>query len=67
MARYNTSKPNKFERSYKILEYLKKNSDSKHTIARKDLEKVEEIKEYLGYKSTFNDTIVDMAYGDELW
>lgn len=61
MARYNTSKPNKFERSYKILEYLKKNSDSKHTIARKDLEKVEEIKEYLGYKSTFNDTIVDMA------
>ncbi len=61
MARYNTSKPNKFERSYKILEYLKKNSDSKHTITRKDLEKVEEIKEYLGYKSTFNDTIVDMA------
>jgi len=61
MARYNTSKPNKFERSYKILEYLKKNSDSKHTIARKDLKKVEEIKEYLGYKSTFNDTIVDMA------
>lgn len=54
-------KPSKIERAYKILEYLRKNSDSEHTITQASLRKIPEIKEYLGDKETYNDTIVKLA------
>lgn len=51
----------KLERAYRILEYLKKNSDSEHTITQASLRKNPEIEKYLGDKETYNDTIVKMA------
>lgn len=51
----------KIERAFKILEYLRKNSDSTHTVTQADLRRVAEIEQYLGDKETYNDTIVKMA------
>lgn len=51
----------KLERAYRILEYLKKNSDSEHTITQAALRKVPDLERYLGDKETYNDTVVKMA------
>lgn len=51
----------KLERAYKILEYLRKNSDSEHTVTQASLRRVPEMEKYLGDKETYNDTIVNMA------
>ena len=51
----------KIERAFKILEYLKANSDSEHTVTQAALRKKPEIEQYLGDKETYNDTIVKMA------
>lgn len=51
----------KLERAYRILEYLKKNSDSEHTITQASLRKVPDLEKYLGDKETYNDTIVKIA------
>ena len=51
----------KFERTYKILEYLKKNTDSEHPITRAMMSKDEAMKEYVRDKGTFNRTIKEMA------
>ena len=61
MAERQTKKPSKYERSYKILEYLRRNTDKEHTVKRSDLARVPELREYLGYKETLNDTISNMA------
>lgn len=61
MAQRQTKKPSKYERSYKILEYLRRNTDKDHTVKRSDLASVSELREYLGYKETLNDTISNMA------
>ena len=53
-------KPSKYERSYRILEYLKKNTDQEHKVKQSDLRKIEYLKQYIGNKETFNDTIVNM-------
>ena len=51
----------KLERAFKILEYLKLNSDSEHTVTQAALRRESEIEPYLGDKETYNDTIVKMA------
>lgn len=51
----------KLERAYKILEYLRKNSDSEHTVTQASLRRVPEMEKYLGDKETYNNTIVNMA------
>lgn len=51
----------KLERAFKILEYLKLNSDSEHTVTQAALRKNPEMEQYLGDKETYNDTIVKMA------
>ena len=61
MAKRKTSKASNFERTYRILEYLKKNSDSEHTMSQAKLRKVPELEEYLGDKQTFNRMIVQAA------
>lgn len=51
-----------FERDYRILEYLRKNTDIDHKTSRAIMEKDPVICEYLGkHKSTFNRLIRDMA------
>jgi hypothetical protein len=61
MAQRESMKPTKYERSYKILEYLMRNSDEQHTVSQADLRKVPELEPYMGNKETSNDTIVNMA------
>lgn len=61
MAQRKSNRPSKFERSYRILEYLKRNTDSEHTITQAMLRRVPGMVEYMGYKETFNDTVVNMA------
>lgn len=61
MAERYSNKPSKYERSYRILEYLKKNTDQEHKVKQSDLRKIEYLKQYIGNKETFNDTIVNMA------
>ncbi|GAA4077092.1 WYL domain-containing protein [Amphibacillus indicireducens] len=61
MAQRKSNRPTKFERSYRILEYLKKHTDSEHTITQAALRRVPEVAEYIGDKETYNDTVVNMA------
>lgn len=61
MAERHSNKPSKYERSYRILEYLKRNTDQDHKVKQSDLRKIEYLKQYIGNKETFNDTIVNMA------
>lgn len=61
MSKRTSSKPSKYERSYRILEYLRKNSDSRHTITQASLRKIPELSGFIGDKETYNDTIVNMA------
>ena len=51
----------KIERAYRILEYLRRNSDKEHTITQASLRKNPEISPYVGDKETYNDTIVKLA------
>lgn len=61
MAERHSNKPSKYERSYRILEYLKKNTDQDHKVKQSDLRKIGYLEQYIGNKETFNDTIVNMA------
>ena len=61
MAKRITQKPSNFERTYKIIEYLKKNSDSEHTVTQAMLRKVPELEVYIGDKQTFNRMIKHAA------
>lgn len=54
-------KYSKLQRAYRILEYLKKNSDSEHTVTQAALRRIPELEKYLGDKETYNDTIVKLA------
>lgn len=49
------------ERCFKLLEYLRKNTDHKHAITQKKLREDTEIKDYLGNNETFNRTIRQLA------
>ena len=57
----NKEKHSKIERAYRILEYLRRNSDQEHTITQASLRKNPEISPYVGDKETYNDTIVKLA------
>lgn len=49
------------ERMFKILEYLKNNTDQDHPTSQADMRKSEEISSYIGHKQTFNRLIKDLA------
>ncbi|MGN0484796.1 MAG: WYL domain-containing protein [Lachnospiraceae bacterium] len=59
--RRTTAKPSNFEKCYRILEYLKWNTDAEHTMKQADLRKADELKEYIKDKSTLNDILNNMA------
>ena len=61
MLKRNGGRISKIERAYKLLQYLKKNSDKDHTIMQKDLRENFEIEKYVGDKETYNDTITKLA------
>lgn len=61
MARRTSNKPSAFERTYKVLEYLKKNTDSNHTVTQVQLTKAPELKPYMGTTDTNNTMISNMA------
>lgn len=42
------------ERCFRLLDYLKRNTDSQHTITQAELRRDKEISDYLGSKDTFN-------------
>lgn len=56
-----SGRPKNFERSWMILEYLRKHSDSEHPITRAELLKDPVMQRYVKDKETFNDTIFNMA------
>ena len=51
----------KIERAYRLLEYLRQNSDSEHTVTQASLRNNPEMSPYVGDKETYNDTIVKLA------
>ena len=61
MAQRKSNKPTNFEKSYRILEYLKKNTDEKHRTTQAKLRKVPELEEYIADKGAFNDIVNAMA------
>lgn len=61
MAKRKLSKAARFERMFRILEYLKRNTDSQHPITQAEMRRDPEISEFIGDKETFNRLIKDMA------
>lgn len=61
MSQRKSDKPTNFEKCYRILEYLKKNTDASHRTTQKELRGVEELDPYIKDKSSFNDMINAMA------
>ena len=53
MAKRELKKASKVERMFKILEYLKKNTDREHPVRQSDMRNDPEISEYLGDKETY--------------
>ena len=56
-----SDRPKNFERSWRILEYLRKNSDAEHCVKRADLLKDPAMQCYVAGKEAFNDAIFHMA------
>lgn len=61
MAKRELKKMTKVERMFKILEYLKWNTDREHPIKQSEMRRDSTISEYLGDKETFNRLIKDLA------
>ena len=64
MAERKSKKPTAYERAYRILEYLKENTDDQHTVCPKQVRenfKAMGMEEYIGTKNTFHDLIVNLA------
>lgn len=61
MSKRKLSKAARFERMFKILNYLKYHTDSEHPTTQAEMRSVEELSGYLGDKETFNRLIKDMA------
>lgn len=61
MAQRKSKKPTNFEKCYRILEYLKKHTDSEHRTTQAKLRSVPELREYIGDKGAFNDAVNAMA------
>ena len=56
-----SERPKNFERSWRILEYLRRNSDAEHYVTRAELLKNPVMRPYANGKETFNDAIFHMA------
>lgn len=56
-----SERPKNFERSWRILEYLRRNSDAEHYVTRAELLKNPVMRRYVNGKETFNDAIFHMA------
>lgn len=61
MAKRKLSKSARFERMFKIWEFLKNNTDKEHPTSQAAMRKSPEISEFIGDKETFNRLIKDMA------
>ncbi len=61
MAKRKLTKAARFERMFKIWEYLKKNTDKEHPTTQAEMRKSSELSEFIGNKETFNRLIKDMA------
>lgn len=61
MGKRKLSKAARFERMFKIWEYLKKNTDAEHPTTQAQMRKSLEVSEFIGDKETFNRLIKDMA------
>lgn len=61
MTKRNLSRTARFERMFRVFEYLKNNTDSENPTTQAKMRKDEEISEYIGDKQTFNRLIKDMA------
>lgn len=55
------SKAARFERMFRILDYLKRNTDREHPTTQAEMRKSPEVAEFIGDKETFNRLIKDMA------
>ena len=56
-----SERPKNFERSWRILEYLRRNSDPEHYVTRAELLNDPVMHRYVKGKETFNDAIFHMA------
>lgn len=60
---HNTNKSNSvlLERCFRLIEYLKRNTDKNHTITQAKLRRDPEISNYIGSKTTFNNMMRSLA------
>lgn len=56
-----SERPKNFERSWRILEYLRTNSDAEHCVTRAEMLRNPVMQRYVAGKETFNDAIYHMA------
>lgn len=61
MAKRKLTKVARFERMFKIWDYLKNNTDKDHPTTQAEMRKASEVSEFIGDKETFNRLIKDMA------
>lgn len=61
MAKRKIQKPTRFERMYKVWDYLRKNTDRRHPTSIAKMRKDENINAYIGDKETINRLLKDMA------
>lgn len=61
MGKRKLSKAARFERMFKVWEYLKNNTDKEHPTTQAEMRKSSEVSEFIGDKETFNRLIKDMA------
>lgn len=58
---WKSSRPSQFERAYRLLEYLRENTDREHPITQAELRKNPETHSYMGGKETSRDLIIRMV------
>lgn len=61
MAKRKLSKAARFERMFKVWEFLRNNTDSEHPTTQAQMRKAPEVSGFIGDKETFNRLIKDMA------
>lgn len=61
MAQRESKKPTNFEKCYRILEYLRRHTDSAHRTTQAKLRNVPELQAYIKDKGAFNDAVNAMA------
>lgn len=61
MGKRKLSKAARFERMFRVWEYLKNNTDKEHPTTQAEMRKSPEVSEFIGDKETFNRLIKDMA------